>query len=383
MLSFKWLLMIILLRSSAEVGALGLTCRPARYLSRLCSSHIIRSHGTQFSFEKDFSQYGRSFPFLSPEQYEQLYILYREVTEWNQKINLISRKDIDHMVANHLVPALSIALVKRFEAGDHVIDVGTGGGFPGLPIAIACPDAEFTLLDSNTKKMSVVRDISRSLGLKNVKIVTKRAERYKNTKFNYIIGRSVSAVPNFLSFSSHLLGRNNDLKHVEVHSNTARTTHEDQNVITGGLLYIKGGDFFDELNAARIQQYSLHPIRELVPALAENDKSVLHIPSNEVARFHTGLILASKSGSSSSPSALESVSMGGTDLTRVSSSSPTGLNHRHSHSHSSNNKNSNISSSSSSGRRNSSKGKSNRISTRMRDSKGGGKSSSSSSTLNS
>lgn len=159
---------------------------------------------------------------------------------------------------------MSISLVQRFERGEHIIDVGTGGGLPGLPMAILNPEAQLTLLDSNGKKMQIVEEISLSLGLRNVRIVTTRAEKFQE-KFDFMLGRAVSAVPSFLEFSSHFLDGNSQNK-------------------KSGLLYIKGGDFSEELQSAKISSYNISAINKLT--LLDTDKTVLYIPASEIVAFH-------------------------------------------------------------------------------------------------
>ena len=122
------------------------------------------------------------------QQYDKLNQLYIITKQWNEKVNLISRKDIDYLIPNHILPSLSISLIKYFDHHDTIIDVGTGGGFPGLPLAIICPMANFTLLDSSSKKMMVVNDIVNSLELKNVKVINSRAELYRIEKYDFILG---------------------------------------------------------------------------------------------------------------------------------------------------------------------------------------------------
>jgi len=153
-----------------------------------------------------FSPYKRHFPEVNENQWSQLCRLCLSLKSWNLKVNMISRKDIDSIVPNHIVPSMSISLVNRFSAGDSVIDVGTGGGLPGLPMAILFPDTQFTLLDSNRKKMTIVQEIASSadLNLPNVRVVVSRAEDHLE-KYDYMLGRAVSAVPSFLGFSSHLI----------------------------------------------------------------------------------------------------------------------------------------------------------------------------------
>lgn len=209
------------------------------------------------------------FPSLHESQWEQIRKYSELLTDWNSKINIISRKDIQHIIPRHILPSLSISLVKKFKSSDCVIDVGTGGGLPGIPMAIANPETQFTLLDSNNKKITVVSDIVEKLKLKNVKVVWSRSEAVEE-KFDFIIGRAVSAIPNFLDFSSHLI----------------RSTVEScDDKISNGLLYLKGGEFSAELKEAEINTYSLRSVQDLLNI--ESDKYILYIPSHEIKIFNT------------------------------------------------------------------------------------------------
>ncbi len=217
----------------------------------------------------DFTPYHESFTSLTPQQWDLLTDLAGYLYDWNSKVNLISRKDISSLVPNHIIPSLSICKVRKFVNGEKVIDVGTGGGLPGLPMAIACPDAQFTLLDSNGKKMAVVEDIKNKLKLKNVRIIKSRAEEFRE-EFDFMLGRAVSAVPSFLSFSSHFLG--------------TKPRTSDNASMKSGLLYLKGGDFTQELLDAQIKEYQLFPVDQLAPITS--DKKVLYIPQKEIVKFH-------------------------------------------------------------------------------------------------
>jgi 16S rRNA (guanine527-N7)-methyltransferase len=184
--------------------------------------------------------YTHIFPHITEEQWAQLVLLGESMLEWNTKINLISRKDSFNIVPNHIVPCLAMSLVRRFQKGERVIDVGTGGGLPGIPISIVNPDCHVTLLDSNSKKMAVVSNLVQQLGLSNVDVVCARAEAIaEHCTFDFMLGRAVSAIPTFLGFSSHLM--------VDV---TGTYAGKDEKGVGRGLLYLKGGDFEDELTNA-------------------------------------------------------------------------------------------------------------------------------------
>ena len=217
---------------------------------------------TTKKFETEFQPFVSSFPQLNEHQFEQLHDFCYEVSEWNTKVNLISRKDIDNLVVRHLMPSLSIGLIQEFLPTDSVIDVGTGGGFPGIPLAIAFPHTSFTLLDSSSKKMGIVESIVRKLKLQNVEVVAKRAEEHKNQTFNFILGRAVSSLPSFLGWTSHLISRRNDNAH-------------------GGVVYLTGGDVTSDLRSLAVNTFSRRNVSDLVRGL-ESDKYVLRIPTGQV-----------------------------------------------------------------------------------------------------
>jgi 16S rRNA (guanine527-N7)-methyltransferase len=239
-------------------------------LAMRCHSTSVVSAG----LEDKLRSYTASFPTLTGAQVDKLLNLCYKTIEWNKKVNLISRKDIDFLLENHLLPSLAVSKVRTFDAGDKAIDVGTGGGFPGLPLSIAFPSVSFTLIDGNIKKMKVVQDIVDSLGLTNVRVLASRAEHH-HEHYDYILGRAVTAIPSFLSFTSHLQ------KSIDATSPNS----------AAGMLYIKGGNFLEELTEAKISSYTLTPVKELVPI--EIEKFVLAIPATEVIAFH-GRLKASK-----------------------------------------------------------------------------------------
>ena len=163
------------------------------------------------------------------EQFRQLEGLYRE---WNEKINVISRKDIDALSVHHVLHSLAIAKVISFKGGTKVLDVGTGGGFPGIPLAIMFPEVDFFLVDSIGKKIKVVEGVAGALGLKNVTARQVRVETMKE-KLDFIVSRAVTAFPAFLS-----LTRN-------------RILESSLNDMPNGILYLKGGDFEEEIKDFR------------------------------------------------------------------------------------------------------------------------------------
>ena len=168
------------------------------------------------------------FPELTPNQIEQFTKLNDLYTDWNEKINVISRKDIDELYVKHVLHSLAIAKVMKFKQGSEVLDVGTGGGFPGIPMAILCPEVEFHLVDSIQKKILVVKEVAEALELKNVKAEATRAENVK-TNYDFIVSRAVTQMPKFVEWVKPKIKK----KHI--------------NSMPNGILYLKGGDLTEEL----------------------------------------------------------------------------------------------------------------------------------------
>ena len=178
------------------------------------------------------------FPEITDEQKQQFEKLEQLYTEWNEKINVISRKDMDGLYEKHILHSLGIAKVMPFADGTKVVDVGTGGGFPGIPLAILFPEVSFTLIDSIGKKIKVVEAVSEGLGLKNVTAVHGRAEKLKE-KFHFVVSRAVTQMPEFLRW---LKGQFEKEQFNEKHN---------------GVLYLKGGDLAEELAGLRCEIFQL------------------------------------------------------------------------------------------------------------------------------
>jgi 16S rRNA (guanine527-N7)-methyltransferase len=173
------------------------------------------------------------FPKLSKEQVEKFAELKPLYLEWNQRINLISRKDTESFNEHHLLHSLGIAKVVRFPKGSKVLDVGTGGGFPGIPLAIFFPEVHFHLIDSIGKKIKVVEAVAEALELKNVTAEQVRAEEHKE-KYNFIVSRAVTRLNGFLPWVEKKL-----LPH-------------DKDLSQGGMYFLKGGDLEEEIAEVRI-----------------------------------------------------------------------------------------------------------------------------------
>lgn len=174
------------------------------------------------------------FSDFTAQQLQQLSLLKNLYIDWNEKINVISRKDIDGLYEKHVLHSLAIAAVFEFEPGMEIIDLGTGGGFPGIPLAIFFPEVKFHLVDSIAKKLKVVDAISESLGLKNVTTQHSRVEEIKGRRFDFVVSRAVAPLTDLWQWSKPLLKINKD---------------ERQN--KRGLICLKGGDLTLEIQDSR------------------------------------------------------------------------------------------------------------------------------------
>jgi 16S rRNA (guanine527-N7)-methyltransferase len=197
------------------------------------------------------------FPSLSVKQKEQFAQLLPLYTDWNSKINVISRKDIDQLYLHHVLHSLSIAKVIQFKKGTSILDAGTGGGFPGIPLAILLPEVQFHLVDSIGKKISVVKKISKALKLSNVKAEKERVENIEN-KYDFIISRAVTALPTFTKWVLPLI------------------SNIQKNDLQNGILYIKGGDIAKELNQIKFSN-KIYPINQFFDEAYFDTKKVIHI----------------------------------------------------------------------------------------------------------
>ena len=193
------------------------------------------------------------FPELTDVQVDRLVELETLVREWNEKINVISRKDTDNIFVHHILHSMAIAKVKQFKPEELVLDVGTGGGFPGIPLAIMFPETKFTLVDSIEKKIKVVKGISESLGLANVEAMKIRAELL-SPKYDCIVSRAVTAFPDFVKMTRNVL-------------NLKSTEHS--------IIYLKGGDFDNELKG--MKNYSVTNISDFFDEEFFETKKIIYL----------------------------------------------------------------------------------------------------------
>lgn len=197
------------------------------------------------------------FPALEQSQYDKLYNLYPLYEEWNQRINLISRKDFEFFYERHVLHSLAIAKLVSFPQGTMILDAGTGGGFPGIPLAIIFPDVKFHLVDSIAKKVNAVDDIAVQLNLQNVIVQCSRIENLQG-KYNYIVSRAVAPLQQMLQWTSHLLDHN---RKVEPRP---------------GIFYLKGGDIAEELKNMD-WLYRVHLLNDIFSEPFFETKLLLHL----------------------------------------------------------------------------------------------------------
>lgn len=197
------------------------------------------------------------FPHLTEIQIEQFKKLRNLYEDWNSKINVISRKDIDELYTRHVLHSLGIVKVHEFKKGSKILDVGTGGGFPGIPLAIMYPEVDFYLIDVIAKKIKVVNEVANALGLKNVKAEQKRAELVKE-KFDFIVSRAVTNMPDFVTWISDKVKK--------------ESNHELKN----GILYLKGGDLTEELST--FPKAIQHNLRDFFKEEFFETKKVVYLP---------------------------------------------------------------------------------------------------------
>ena len=198
------------------------------------------------------------FPDLTDKQKNQFAQLGSLYQEWNDKINVISRKDVENIYVNHVLHSLGIAKVMGFKAGAKVLDVGTGGGFPGIPLAILFPDTHFHLVDSIGKKITVVNAVAEGVGLTNVKGEQIRAEQIKG-KYDFIVSRAVTRMKEFYGWVRN------------------KAAEESRHDLDNGILYLKGGDLDEEMDELR-RPYSIYELPHYFKEEFFETKKVVYLP---------------------------------------------------------------------------------------------------------
>lgn len=199
------------------------------------------------------------FPDLTPVQRERFAALYGLYAEWNARINVVSRKDFDQLYLRHVLHSLAIARVCAFDPGARILDVGCGGGFPSVPLAILFPEAHFTAADSIAKKISVVQGVSESLGLENLTPRCVRVETLRNDRFDYVVSRAVTDMSTFVGWIWGMIERGQC------------------GTLPNGILYLKGGDLAEELARTR-KKWDVYPISNLFDEGFFETKKVVYTP---------------------------------------------------------------------------------------------------------
>lgn len=201
------------------------------------------------------SKYFKQLSEKQLEQFSQLFDLY---SHWNAQINVISRKDIEELYERHVLHSLGIAKVCTFQPGEQVLDVGTGGGFPGIPLAILFPETQFHLVDSIGKKIKVVKEVASALGLDNLKADHLRAEQIKD-KYNFIVSRAVTRLGEFYPWIR------------------GKFKSENINALRNGILYLKGGDLDEEIKESKLKA-ELYPLSAYFEEEFFETKYVVYVP---------------------------------------------------------------------------------------------------------
>lgn len=198
------------------------------------------------------------FPNLTNEQTAQLEQLYGLYHEWNEKINVISRKDIDNLYLHHVLHSLSIGLYTRFKPDTSILDFGTGGGFPGIPLAILFPECRFRLIDGTGKKIKVATEIANAIGLKNVEAVHLRGEDEKG-RYDYVVSRAVMPLPDLVKIVKKNI------------------SHKQINALPNGIICLKGGNINEEIKPFR-KIIEVTPIATMIDEEWFAEKNILYLP---------------------------------------------------------------------------------------------------------
>lgn len=203
---------------------------------------------------EELTKYFPELTVLQKEQFEKLYGLY---LEWNAKINVISRKDMDAFYERHVLHSLGIAKVISFQSNTHILDVGTGGGFPGIPLAILFPEVQFELIDSIGKKVKVVKEVSQALGLQNSSAQQLRAEAFTG-KVDFVVSRAVTQMESFVPWVQK------------------KIKPESKHSLQNGILYLKGGDLTEELKSFPAAEH--YELKRFFKSPFFETKKVVHLP---------------------------------------------------------------------------------------------------------
>lgn len=200
------------------------------------------------------------FPDITDKQKEQFSKLKGLYEEWNAQINVISRKDLDNFYERHVLHSLAIVEMMVFKPGSKILDVGTGGGFPGIPLAIMFPECQFHLVDSIGKKIKVVKEVAEAIGLENLTAEHERGEKVKG-RFDFIVSRAVTRMNKFIPWVQN------------------KVSKEDKNILPNGILYLKGGDLEEELSEIR-QDYDQFKLTEVYEEEFFETKKVVYVRIN-------------------------------------------------------------------------------------------------------
>ena len=202
---------------------------------------------------------------LGPGQLKQLGMLQELYQEWNARINVISRRDMDHFYERHVLHSLSVMKLVRFKPGTRIMDVGTGGGFPGIPLAICFPDCRFLLVDSIGKKIRVVREVAAGVGLNNVEALQVRAEEVSG-RFGFVVSRAVTALPGFMKWME------------------GKVAPGGFNDIPNGVLYLKGGDLQEEIRSLAMP-VEVYPLSRFFDEPFFETKKLVHLYGRSSKKF--------------------------------------------------------------------------------------------------
>ena len=197
------------------------------------------------------------FPAITTKQQEQFAALQGLYEHWNAQINVISRKDIEELYERHVLHSLGIAKIMEFQPGAHVLDVGTGGGFPGIPLAILFPETQFYLVDSIGKKIKVVNEVSAAIGLKNLRAEHKRAEEVHQS-FDFVVSRAVTRLGGFYPWVK------------------GKFKKENKHALANGILYLKGGDLADEIKESGLKA-AIYPLKDYFKEEFFETKAVVYV----------------------------------------------------------------------------------------------------------